>query len=198
MQQIEFMYDFGSPNAYLAHKCLSEIAQRCNAKMINRPILIGGIFKATNNKPPMIAFSDIPGKVEYMHVEMARFIERHKIPFKFNPHFPVNTLNVMRAAIFAQGKDWEINYIDVVFDAMWLNGLDMSNLDTIQNVLSNAGLPADDIIGAMQDADIKTQLADSTRDAVDRKVYGSPTMFVGDEIFFGKDSLSDLEWRLSQ
>lgn len=198
MQQIEFMYDFGSPNAYLVHKILPALAKRCDAEVVYRPILIGGVFKATNNQPPLIAFAGIPGKVDYIRVEMARFLERHKLPFKFNAHFPVNTLNVMRAAVYATGKDWENKYIDVVFDAMWVDGKDMSNLDVVAEVLSEAGLPTDDIMNAVQDADIKSSLADVTAAAVARKTYGSPTMFVGKEMFFGKDSLGDLEWRLSQ
>lgn len=198
MQQIEFMYDFGSPNAYLVHKILPALAKRCDAEVVYRPILIGGVFKATNNQPPLIAFAGIPGKVDYIRVEMARFLERHKLPFKFNAHFPVNTLNVMRAAVYATGKDWENKYIDVVFDAMWVDGKDMSNLDVVAEVLSEAGLPKDDIMNAVQDADIKSSLVDATAAAVARKTYGAPTMFVGKEMFFGKDSLGDLEWRLSQ
>jgi 2-hydroxychromene-2-carboxylate isomerase len=198
MQQIEFMYDFGSPNAYLVHKCLPEIASKTGAEIVFRPILIGGVFKATNNQPPMMAFANVPGKNEYMRVEMARFIERHQVPFQFNPNFPVNTLNVMRAAVFAQGKAWEVDYIDAVFDAMWVNGQNMSDLDVVSQVLGAANLPADDIINAMQDPEIKSSLMDVTSAAVARKTYGSPTMFIGDEMFFGKDSLSDLEWRLSQ
>ena len=198
MQQIEFMYDFGSPNAYLVHKILPALAKRCDAEVVYRPILIGGVFKATNNQPPLIAFAGIPGKVDYIRVEMARFLERHKLPFKFNAHFPVNTLNVMRAAVYATGKDWENRYIDVVFDAIWVDGKDMSNLDVVAEVLSEAGLPKDDIMNAVQDADIKSSLVDATAAAVARKTYGAPTMFVGKEMFFGKDSLGDLEWRLSQ
>ena len=129
---------------------------------------------------------------------MARFLERHKLPFKFNAHFPVNTLNVMRAAVYATGKNWENKYIDVVFDAMWVDGKDMSNLDVVAEVLSEAGLPTDNIVNAVQDADIKSSLAEVTNAAVARGVYGLPTMFLGNEMFFGKDSLSDLEWRLSQ
>ena len=198
MQQIEFLYDFGSPNAYLVHKRLPEIAQRFNAEVVYCPILIGGVFKATNNQPPLMAFADIPGKIDYIRVEMARFLERHKLPFKFNPHFPVNTLNIMRSAVYAKGKDWENKYIDVVFDAMWVDGKDMSNLDVVAQVMAEAGLPSKDIMNAMQDADIKSSLVDATSAAVARKIYGSPTMFIEKEMFFGKDSLSDLEWRLSQ
>jgi len=198
MQQIEFMYDFGSPNAYLAHKCLAGIAQRFEAEVVYCPILIGGVFKATNNQPPMMAFAGIPGKVEYMRIERARFLERYQIPFQFNPNFPVNTLDVMRAAVFAKEKLWETKYIEVVFDAMWVQGKDMSDLKVVAHVLTEADLPVDDIMNAMKDIDVKSSLAEMTGAAVARGVYGLPTLFLEKEMFFGKDSLSDLEWRLSQ
>ncbi len=198
MQQIEFMYDFGSPNAYLAYKCLTGITQRFEAEVVYCPILIGGVFKATNNQPPMMAFAGIPGKVEYMRIERARFLERYQIPFQFNPNFPVNTLNVMRAAVFAKEKLWETKYIEVVFDAMWVQGKDMSDLKVVAHVLTEADLPVDDIMNAMKDIDVKSSLAEMTGAAVARGVYGLPTLFLEKEMFFGKDSLSDLEWRLSQ
>ena len=171
------MYDFASPNAFLVHKMLPKIAREHDACVLFRPVLIGGVFKATNNKAPMVAFSDILGKIGYMRIEMTRFIERHQIPFHFNSNFPVNTLNVMRAGIFAQGKDWESNYIDAVFNAMWIDDKDMSNPDIIAHVLEMADVPKDDIMNAMQDADIKVKLADVTQAAVDRKVFGLPSMF---------------------
>jgi 2-hydroxychromene-2-carboxylate isomerase len=120
------------------------------------------------------------------------------MPFKFNPHFPVNTLNVMRAAVYARGKGWETRYIDAVFNAVWVDGQDMSDLEVVAQVITDADLPTNDIMNAMQDVDVKSSLVDVTAAAVARKIYGSPTMFVGKEMFFGKDSLDDLEWRLSQ
>lgn len=198
MQNIEFYYDFGSPNAYLVHKVLPKVAADLSAKIIYKPVLIGGVFKATNNSPPMFAFSEIPGKVEYMRIEMARFIERHALAFEFNPHFPVNSLNLMRAAVFAQGKPWEQTYIDVVFDAMWMDGKNMSDLTVFEQVLSDASLPVDQIKNAIQDAEIKTELTTLTSDSVGRKIFGLPTLFLGDEMFYGKDALNDLEWRLRQ
>lgn len=198
MQKIEFMYDFGSPNAYVVHEILPEIAEEHNMSVLFRPVLIGGVFKSTNNKAPMVAFSNIPGKIDYMRVELARFIERHEIPFRFNSSFPVNTLNVMRAGVFASGKEWEQNFIDTVFQAMWVDDKDMSDFDIISQVLENADVPTHDIMNAMQDPEIKSKLASVTSAAVDRKVFGLPTMFVDDEMFFGKDSLNDLSWRLGQ
>lgn len=198
MPDVEFYYDFSSPNAYLVHKILPTITERYGAQVIYRPILLGGVFKSTNNQAPMLAFKNIPGKVDYMRTEMARFLERHKTPFLFNPHFPVNSLNLMRAAVFAQGKPWENKYIETLFDAMWVHGKALADVSIIIEVLDVAGLPTNDIMNAAKDAEIKASLADVTAAAVARGIYGSPAMFIGEEMFYGKDSLNDLEWRLGQ
>ncbi len=196
MQDIEFYYDFGSPNAYFVHKVLPAIAHEHGRKVIYRPVLLGGIFKATNNQPPMMAFKDVDHKLDYMRVEIARFIKRHKLPFTFNPHFPVMTIATMRGAVFAQGKPWEKSYIEAVFDAIWVDGKKMDDPEVIGPVLAAAGLPVDEIFAATQTPEVKGELADLTAAAVARKVFGAPTMFVGDEMFFGKDSLDDLNWYL--
>lgn len=196
MQTIEFLYDFGSPNAYLVHQLLPDIAAQHGAKVIWTPVLLGGVFKATNNQAPMITFAEVTGKNDYMRVELDRFIERHGMPFAWNPHFPVNTLAVMRGAAFASGKPWERSYIDCVFQAMWVDGCNMADPEVILEVLTSAGLPAEDIISVTQSPEVKGRLIEATMSAVARGVFGSPTMFLGDEMFFGKDALSDLEWRL--
>ena len=195
--KFDFLYDFGSPNAYLVHKLLPDLATRCRATVTWTPILLGGVFKATNNQSPMQAFSGVAGKLAYQQVEIARFIERHDLPFQFNPHFPVMTIGVMRGAAYAQGKDWESDYINAVFDALWVQGAKMDDPDVIAQVLTDAGLPTADIMAATQKPEVKQALIDTTSAAVDRGVFGAPTMFVGDEMFFGKDSLTDLEWRLT-
>lgn len=198
MQDVEFYYDFGSPNAYFVHKVLPGLARKHGVSVIYRPILLGGVFKATNNQPPMMAFKGVDHKLDYMRIEIARFIKRYKLPFHFNPHFPVMTIATMRGAVFAQGKPWEKSYIETVFDAIWVHGKKMDDPEVIGPVLGAAGLPVDDIFEATQDPEIKTGLADLTAEAVARKIYGAPTMFVGDEMFFGKDSLDDLDWYLGQ
>ena len=198
MRDVEFYYDFSSPNAYMVHKVLPTITKRYGAQVINKPMLLGGVFKSTNNAAPMVAFREVSGKIDYMRVEMARFIERFSVPFQFNPFFPVNSLHLMRAAVYAQGKSWENSYIQACFDAMWVDGKDMSDIDIITGVLNDARLPADEIINAAQDPVNKSELADVTAAAVARGVYGAPAMFLGDEMFYGKDSLNDLEWRLGQ
>ncbi|MEP1538075.1 MAG: 2-hydroxychromene-2-carboxylate isomerase [Paracoccaceae bacterium] len=198
MTDIEFLYDFGSPNAYLVHKILPGIAKNHEARVTYSPILLGGVFKATNNQAPLAAFANITGKVAYIRREFARFIERHAVPFKWNDHFPVNTLTMMRGAVFAQGKAWEQQYIDTCFDAMWVQGANMADPDVVVSTLDAAGLPGADILSATQIPDVKGRLAAVTDDAIARKVFGAPTMFVGNEMFFGKDALNDLAWRLDQ
>lgn len=198
MTDIEFLYDFGSPNAYLVHKLLPGIAKRHGAKLIYRPILLGGVFKATNNQAPFGAFGHVTGKVDYIRQEFARFIERHSIPFQWNDHFPVNTLNLMRGAVFAEGKSWEAQFLDACFDAMWLQNKNMSDADVVVSALDAAGLPGQDILAATQVANVKGRLAALTEDAVARNVFGAPTVFLNGEMFFGKDALTDLEWRLDQ
>lgn len=194
---IDFYYDFGSPNAYLVHKVLPALASGAGTGVSYHPILLGGVFKATGNQSPFQAFAGVTGKIDYLRQEIARFIERHALPFAMNPHFPVNTLMLMRGAVFAEGKGWERLYIDTVFNAMWVGGEKMDDPETILRVLGEAGLPAQEIAAATQDPAIKQALIDQTQAAVDRGVFGAPTIFVGDEMFFGKDALVDLEWRLS-
>ena len=191
---IEFYYDFGSPNAYLVHKVLPGVAG--DQPVEYRPVLLGGVFKATNNQSPITAFAGVKGKNAYQFLEIRRFIKRHGLAFRMNPHFPVNTLMLMRGAVFASGKDWEAAYVDAVFDAMWVDGEKMDDPATVMRVLDAAGLPAAEIAAGVQADDVKQGLIAATEAAVARGVFGAPTMFLGDEMFFGKDSLSDLAWRL--
>lgn len=192
MKTFDFIYDFGSPNVYLMHKIMDQIEERTGAKANYCPVLLGGIFRLTENKPPLVQFNGIKGKIEYERRVMHRFIQKYDIPFQFNPHFPVMTTAVMRGALFAQDKDYYGQYLDVVFDAVWQYRLKMDNPEVIETTLKNAGLPAKEIMeGAQQDA-IKKGLFATTQAAVDRGAFGAPMMFVGDEPFFGKDSLDEM------
>ncbi|WP_205520473.1 2-hydroxychromene-2-carboxylate isomerase [Tropicibacter sp. Alg240-R139] len=190
---IDFLYDFGSPNAYLVHKTLPDLAARFGASVNYLPVLLGGVFKATNNQSPMQAFGGVQGKLQYHARETQRFIKRHDLTFHMNPHFPVMTIGAMRGAIFAQGKDWESNYISAIFDAMWVHGQKMDDTAVIHEVLTENNLPAKEIIEATQDQSVKQGLIDATSAAVQRGVFGSPTMFVGIEMFFGKETLPEIE-----
>ncbi|MDC1391104.1 2-hydroxychromene-2-carboxylate isomerase [Gammaproteobacteria bacterium] len=192
--RVEFHYDFGSPNAYLSHRVLPGIAERTGVEIHYVPVLLGGIFKSTNNRSPMEQFADVLNKQEYQAKETLRFLMRHDITeLVRNPHFPVNTISMMRGAVFAQGKEWEAQYIDALFKAMWERGLNMADPEQIGSVLTEAGLPVAEIFAAISDPDVKQELIDNTANSVARGNFGSPSFFVNEELFFGKDKLRDLE-----
>ena len=192
--RVEFHYDFGSPNAYLSHRVLPAIAERTGVEFHYIPVLLGGIFKATNNRSPMEQFADVLNKQEYQAKETLRFLMRHGITeLVRNPHFPVNTITLMRGAVFAQGKAWEADYIDAMFKAMWEQGLNMADPEQAARVLADAGLPVTEIIAATGDPEVKQQLIDNTANSVARGNFGSPSFFVNEELYFGKDKLRDVE-----
>ncbi|MEM7440981.1 MAG: 2-hydroxychromene-2-carboxylate isomerase [Pseudomonadota bacterium] len=197
MADIDFYYDFGSPNAYIAHEVLPGLAKDAGAVLHYKPILLGGLFRITGNQAPMIAFADVKGKTAYMQQQMVRFLKRHKVPFNWNPHFPVKTTDLMRGALFAQGKDWEAKYIDEMYIAVWVEQLKMDDPAVISDRLAACGLPAEEIMAAAQSDEIKKGLFAATEAAQERGAFGSPAMFVGKEQFFGKDSFDDLSWYLS-
>lgn len=191
---VEFHFDFASPNSYFSHRVIPDIEKRTGVKFKYIPILLGGVFKATNNRSPMEQFADVKNKKEYNSRETERFIEKHNIDkYVRNPHFPVNTLHIMRGACFSLGKDFEADYIEAMFQCMWERGLNMSDPEVIGAALNEYGLPAADIIAGSQDPAIKQILIDSTTATVEKGNFGTPTFFVNDEMFFGKDRLRDVE-----
>ena len=198
MQDIEFYYDFGSPKSYFVHKLLPGIAENHGMRVVWKPLLLGGVFKLTNNQSPMETFKDVKGKLEYDAHETARFVKRHQLPYQRNPHFPVMTIGVMRGAIYAQDKAFDALYRDTVFSAIWENQKKMDDPEVIANVLEAAGLPAKEIISATQLGEVKSGLIDATNEAVSRGVFGAPTIFMGEEMFFGKESLWEIEGILSK
>lgn len=190
--KIEFHFDFGSPNAYLAHKALPAIARETGIRFEYVPVLLGGVFKATNNVSPAISLEGIRNKPQYQAIETRRFVEAHGLePQTPNPHFPVNTLKIMRGAIFAQSHGYFEKYVESVYSGMWEQALKMDEDDVIRGVLVDAGLPADEIMEGTNDPAVKQKLIENTEQSVARGTFGSPTFFVGDEIFFGKDKLRD-------
>lgn len=191
---IEFYFDFGSPNAYLAYKRTPDIQKRLGAEFEMKPILLGGVFKATGNQSPMMAFANVPAKLAYERLEMTRFIERHGISqFRQNPFFPINTLMLMRGSILARQTGVYDRYIDMVFSAMWEKGLNMGDESVFSEQLESIGIDSGDFIAKLSESDIKQQLVEATEDAVERGIFGSPSFFVCDELFFGKDRLDDVE-----
>lgn len=191
---IEFIFDFGSPNAYLAYRALPPILERTGARLLITPCLLGGIFKATGNQAPMIAFTPIKGKFEYEMLEVRRFVARHRFDkFRLNPHFPVNTLMLMRGLVAAQEAGSGAAYLEMGLAGMWEEGLKLDDKEVLAGRVDSAGLDSANLLGAAQTDPIKQKLADNTAAAVGRGVFGIPTFFVGEEMFFGKDRLGQVE-----
>ena len=197
MVKLEFHFDFGSPNAYLAHLVIPEIERRTAAKFEYVPVLLGGVFRLTGNRSPAESFAGIKNKPEYERLETARFIERHGITsFRHNPFFPVNTLTIMRGAIAAQMLGVFERYVDEVYRHMWSEPKKLDDPAVWRAALLESGFDADRFGELVQDAEVKARLLDNTQRSVERGTFGSPTFFVGDEIFFGKDRLRDVEERI--
>jgi 2-hydroxychromene-2-carboxylate isomerase len=194
MLKLEFHFDFGSPNAYLAHLVIPEIEQRTGAKFEYVPVLLGGVYKLTGNRSPAESYAGIKNKLEYERLETARFIKRHGITrFRQNPFFPVNTLTIMRGAIAAQRLGVFARYVDEIYRHMWSEPKKLDDPAVLRPALLESGFDADRFAELVQDADVKAQLLDNTERSVARGTFGSPTFFVEDEIFFGKDRLRDVE-----
>lgn len=192
--RVEFHFDFGSPNAYLSHLVIPAIEERVGVAFHYVPVLLGGVFKATGNASPAVTLRGIKNKGEYESLEMRRFIAAHGITeFAPNPHFPVNTLQVMRGAIAASRLDCFERYVDQVFRHMWCEPKKMDEPEIIRSALLDSALPADALIEAMQDPTVKAELIANTERSVGRGVFGSPSFFVGDDLYFGKDRLRDVE-----
>ncbi|WP_421861848.1 2-hydroxychromene-2-carboxylate isomerase [Parvibaculum sp.] len=193
-KQVEFLFDFGSPNAYLASKAIPAIEQRTGATFKYVPVLLGGIFKATGNVSPAISEAGIRNKPEYGALEIQRFIKKHNLTkFKFNTHFPVNTLQIMRGAIAAEMDGVLPKYFEVVASAMWEQSLKMDEADIIKSALDAGGIDGAHILSRIQDGEVKAKLIANTEDAVARGAFGIPTFFVDGDIYFGKDRLRDVE-----
>lgn len=194
MVEVRFLFDFGSPNAFVVHRVIPGIEQRTGAKFTYVPILLGGLFKLTGNQSPMTAFAGIKNKPEYQRLEMQRFLVRHGIAdFAFNPHFPINTLHLMRGAVAAQELGVFERYVEAVYDAMWTRGRDMGQPEVVAKTLASAGLPVEQLLAMSQTPQIKQRLLDNTQTAFERGAFGSPSFLVGDELYFGKDRLGEVE-----
>ena len=194
----QFLFDFGSPNAYLSHKVIPSIEARTGVRFEYLPVLLGGLFKLANNRSPIEAFAAIPNKMAYEQLEMQRFVSKHGLTaFRMNPHFPVNTLHIMRGAVAAQRLNCFAPYVDSVFAAMWERGLKMDDPAVIGATLAEAGLDAAALMQASQEPEVKAALMAGTQAAHDRGAFGSPTFFVGTAMYFGKDRLPDVEEALA-
>jgi 2-hydroxychromene-2-carboxylate isomerase len=192
--KVEFHFDFGSPNAYLAEFALAAIEQRTGVKFDYVPVLLGGVYKATNNMSPAESLRGIKNKPEYQALETRRFLQRHHITtFKSNPFFPVNTLMLMRGAVAAQFENMFEPYFRAAYHHMWEDPKKMDDLGVFRDAFISSGIDIDRLIARAQQDDVKKKLIENTNDAVSRGTFGSPTFFVGKEMFFGKDQLRDVE-----
>jgi 2-hydroxychromene-2-carboxylate isomerase len=185
---IEFWFDFGSPTTYLAQTQLPRLARETGAQLIYEPMLLGGVFKATGNASPVT----VPAKGRWMNRDIARWAARYGVPFTFNPHFPINTLTLMRGATglqMRQSPEAFTRYVDAVFEAMWVQPCNLGDASELAAVLAKAGVDADTFAALVADPEVKAALVAQTEQAVARGVFGAPTCFVGDEMFFGQDRL---------
>ena len=192
--RVEFHFDFGSPNAYLSHVIIPQIEQRTGAKFEYVPILLGGVFKLTNNRSPVESYAGIRNKLPYEHLETERFVKKHGITnYTFNPFFPVNTLALMRGAIAAQRIGVFAHYANQMFHHMWAQPKKMDDPEVLRTVLQESGLDASRLMALAQEQSVKDELAANTARSVERGTFGAPTFFVGEDIYFGKDRLRDVE-----
>jgi 2-hydroxychromene-2-carboxylate isomerase len=192
--KVEFHFDFGSPNAYLAETALPAIEQRTGVKFEYVPVLLGGVYKATGNLSPAESLRGIKNKPEYNAIETQRFLRRHNITkFKMNPFFPVNTLALMRGAVAAQFEGMFEPYFRAAYHHMWVEPKKMDDPAVFREAFLSSGIDIDRLVARSQQDDVKKKLIENTNNAVARGTFGSPTFFVGDEIYFGKDSLRDVE-----
>ena len=183
----EFFFDVGSPTAYLAWTQLPTICAQTGSTLVYKPMLLGGVFQATGNAPP----GSVPQKGRYMGKDIARFAKRYGVPLAMNPHFPINTLTLMRALVGIQQRQPERfdAVLTAVFNAMWVAPQNLNEPALAVQVFEKAGFAAADLMALVSDAEVKAALKANTEEAVQRGVFGAPTVFVGDEMFFGQDRL---------
>jgi 2-hydroxychromene-2-carboxylate isomerase len=190
----QFLFDFGSPNAFLSHEAIPAIEKRTGVKFEYVPILLGGIFKATNNRSPAESLAGIKNKPEFQMVETERFVRRFGVnPYTMNPFFPVNTLNLMRAAVAAQSEGVFEKYVEATFHHMWVEPKKMDDPEVALKALAGSGLDAAKLLARAQEPEVKAKLIENTQSAVERGAFGSPTFFVRKEMFFGKEQLREVE-----
>ena len=195
-KSIEFYFDFGSPTAYLAYTQLPQIAAAAGAELIYKPVLLGGIFQSTHNASPMM----VPAKGQYMLLDLARFARRYGVPLRFNPHFPINTLQLMRGAAGVQLRLPQrfAAYVDTLYRAMWVDGRNLGDAAVLGEVLAQGGFDPQEILALAADAAVKEHLKNETEAAVKRGLFGVPAMFVDGAMFFGQDRLDFVREALQQ
>lgn len=196
---VQFLFDLGSPNAYLSHKVIPAIEARQGVRFEYVPILLGGLFKLTGNRSPAETTAHIENKRRYMMLEIERFVAKHGLTaYHMNPHFPVNTLQLMRGAVAARREGVLERYVDRMFAHMWEDGLKLDDPQVLRATLEADGFDAARFEAAVGDADVKATLLANTQAAYERGAFGAPTFFVGEEMFFGKDRLREVEEEIAR
>ena len=193
MVDFKFIFDFGSPKSYLVYKLVPGIEERTKVKADYIPVLLGGIFKSINNVSPIEAYKTVPSKGAYDELDTKRFVQKHGLDFNFNSNFPINTLNLMRGAVYAQENGFFEKYVEVVFKSMWVDNKKMDEIEVIQSVLNENELPTKDIFEGTQDQNVKNKLIENTNYAVEQGAFGAPSFLIDGELFFGKETLQDVE-----
>ncbi|WP_265535021.1 2-hydroxychromene-2-carboxylate isomerase [Pseudomonas saponiphila] len=194
-QKVEFFFDLGSPTSYLAYTQLPNICAQTGSQLEYHPMLLGGVFKSTGNASPI----SIPAKGRYMLQDLARFARRYQVELNFNPHFPINTLLLMRAVTGVQLHMPErfVEFIDCLFRALWVDKRNLNDATTVTQVLEQGGFDPQQILDLSNEEQVKARLKDQTDQALQRGVFGAPSMFVGDQLFFGQDRLDFVREALS-
>lgn len=188
-KSVDFYFDYGSPTSYLAYTQMPGLAKRTGAKVNYLPILLGGVFQATQNRSPV----EVPAKGTWMQGDLQDFAARYGVPYRWNPHFPINTLALMRGAIYAAREGFLVPYSDAIYQAMWAEGQNMADPAVVGRVLQGAGIDAQKLMAGIQEQPIKDALKDATQRAVERGLFGAPTFFVGTRMHFGQDRLPYVE-----
>ncbi|HWH90126.1 MAG TPA: 2-hydroxychromene-2-carboxylate isomerase [Pseudomonas sp.] len=193
---VEFYFDLGSPATYLAYTQLPKICADTRSELIFIPMLLGGVFKATGNASPAM----IPAKGRYMFQDLDRFARRYGVQLRFNPHFPINTLVLMRAVTGIQLHQPQRfpEFIDCLFKALWMEGRNLNEPQTIAAVLTEHGFDPQQVLALTNDESVKAALKENTETAIKRGVFGAPSMFIGNQLFFGQDRLDFVEETLRQ
>ncbi len=194
---LEFVFDPGGPNSYLAWKVLPGILERSGAMLVYRPVSLGGLFKLTGNSAPMFRYADSPAKWAYEQLEFDRFVAMHALPFRMNPAFPVNTLTLMRVAVASEVEGSLDRFVPAVMTALWEDGHDLGDPVIIAGVLDEAGLDGEALVARAADQDVKDGLMSRTQAAASRGAFGVPTFFVDNEMFWGKERLAQVEAALA-
>ena len=188
-KSLDFYFDYGSPTAYLAYTQIPALARRTGASVNYKPILLGGIFQAVGNRSPV----EVPAKGKYMAEDLKWFAARYGVPYQWNPHFPINTLALMRGAVYAEKQSKLLPYSDAMYKAIWADGVNMNDANEVGRVLAAGGFDPKELMAAIQEPAIKQALKDATEEAVRRGLFGAPTFFVGSRMHFGQDRLPYVE-----